>query len=585
MNIFFSCLLQILVHNCQHQGEAERHFSKLCIATHLCFESLKDIILLAHSILFDLFEVLTKYSLHKDDLWIFAILSFVPVGPDEGEQALCCQNSLPICSSAGVGSDSAPRYVLWNTGQFCFDIPQRLLLQNIFRFQNNAKASYACVCFYGYILHKITAPRKMAFVARNPDELQVVFFGGVLMSEAADRIFNFCPLICFGHIYFIHFVSIVITRSGHQHSWNNAVHKHIMSAEEKLLKNLSESLYNPSKDAKVFLYSPKYGCDNVKTVKADVKVIWAVIAVKRARLDFQEKYWVKLHKNKIVNDVHLWDFTWTNANQSEREKDLEAIRTKVSNYDFVTLHRPNRNLPASYIWAQFYKHYAEISSDNDVVVKVDDDIIFVNASEFKCFVNYVHEKQEVLTVSANVVNNGVVAHIQQLLGIVPFNVATLEYPKGGKLGSLWASAEKCFSLHKYFTEHPDNFWRPDIIRYKERMSINFIAFSGRRAKEVFVLTQDHGGDEAGITAFANTQMGATNVVYMRLVVAHASFGEQDKSYPKLNDKILTLYQNASFIYEHWRLHRKMFMLKLGRNGWQGFPNLILLLFVCPETQK
>ncbi len=177
---------------------------------------------------------------------------------------------------------------------------------------------------------------------------------------------------------------------------------------------------------------------------------------------------------------------------------------------------------------------------------MDDDIVFVNISEFKCFVNYVHEMQDVLTVSANIVNNGVVAHMQQELGIVPSTLGRMEYAPGGMHGSLFESAAKCLKLHKYFLTHASNFRRPEIMRYKENLSINFIAYSGRRAKEIHQLvTADGRKDERAITTRANTKQGAISVVYMRLVVAHGTYEKQSLNNSNLGSEVIHLYEKAT----------------------------------------
>ncbi len=284
----------------------------------------------------------------------------------------------------------------------------------------------------------------------------------------------------------------------------------------------------------MFLYSSKYECDSAKTLKADINVTWAVFAGRRDRLAFQEKYWVQLHNQGIVNVVHLWHFT--SLDPLGWRKNLDFLLAKAKQYDFVFVQRPHKNPIASQLRG-FYEYYQMHSGPNDVIVKVDDDIIFVNTSEFKCFVNYVHEKQDVFTVSANVVNSGVVAHIQQELGIVPLSVGRMEYPPGGLEGSLFASLDKCVNLHKYFLEHPGDFFRPEIFQYKERLSINFIAYSGRRASEIHSLVKADGNDERGITTRANTQLGLTSVVYMRLVVSHATYFKQRH----IADKVKQLY--------------------------------------------
>ncbi len=260
---------------------------------------------------------------------------------------------------------------------------------------------------------------------------------------------------------------------------------------------------------------------------------------------------MQLHEAGLVTEVHLWDFTLRDKVASERRKNRRFIDAKAAQYDFVKIKDPtpssSRIFPGfskwkDELWYNFYKYYADNMNANDVLVKVDDDILYVNVSEFGCFTKYVHYEISAFTVSANIVNNGVVAHIQQKLGILPLDLGYLEYPHGGAYGSLWGSANQAYKLHKYFVEHMEDFYHDKLIRYRERLSINLLAYSGRVAQMAYETLRHHGGDEPGLTTYANVVLNVTNVIYMRLVAAHATFHGQSLTEPEKAQAILDLYR-------------------------------------------
>ncbi len=301
-------------------------------------------------------------------------------------------------------------------------------------------------------------------------------------------------------------------------------------------------------------------------------------------LQLQEKYWVQLHSQGLLTEVHLWDFTHRGKRISESEQRLNQawIHQKASRYSFVRVltepgpddcnatDEPCRACASDAVcYNQYYQYYPEHTKPHDVVVKVDDDTLFVNVSEFKCFVQFVHDNADVFLVSANVVNNAVVAHAQQTLGVLPASLGTFEFPPDGnpRKSSLYRSARKAHDLHRYFLSHQSDFFRESLVQVKSRLSINFIGFSHANSREISRLTWkvfldrrrhekltrkltrkwwDHDAyDEAALTTYASAVLNRKEVVYMRLVVAHGSKSSQMKDNPRLVHQTVQMYLNVT----------------------------------------
>ena len=243
-----------------------------------------------------------------------------------------------------------------------------------------------------------------------------------------------------------------------------------------------------------------------------------------------------MYKEGLVTEIHLWNFTWRDYNVSEREFNQEWIRKIAEQYSFVKVLESNEN---SFI--PFYRFYSQNTSDQDVVIKADDDIVFVNVSEVKCFVKFVATTKEAFIVSTNVVNNGVIAYVQQCSGVIPLSLERMEYPSKGKSGTLWGSPEKAYYLHKYFVTHQEDFFQDAVFRYWARLSVNCFAYSGRNANKAYKLVSKDGDDEHQLTTVAN-KAGAVSLIYMRLVVAHATYHPQG-DVEDWTERILGLYED------------------------------------------
>ena len=242
---------------------------------------------------------------------------------------------------------------------------------------------------------------------------------------------------------------------------------------------LQNSHLKNSSNQKYLVLKSQFHCDSGETNGIHRQVYWTIFAGRKNRLELQEKYWHTLKKKDLITEVHLWDFTYRNPDKKEAELSRQWIYSKSKEFSFIqVMSNPG------FLWSTYYKHYANYEKNNSIIIKVDDDIIWINSSEFRCFVKFVQESEHVFLVSANVVNNEVIAFFQQKLGCFPNTLRNFTYNKGGEMGKLANSADIGYQFHKYFISHKSNFYQKAIIQFTERLNINFIAFQSENAKEI-----------------------------------------------------------------------------------------------------
>jgi len=178
-------------------------------------------------------------------------------------------------------------------------------------------------------------------------------------------------------------------------------------------------------------------------------------------------------------------------------------------------------------WKNYYEHYDHPRYKDSVILKCDDDIVFIDLNKLPKFIEYVRTTDNDL-VFANTINNGVSAYYQQnKYELIPKTLMDLEYPEGGFCGSLWESGKKAEALHEYFIDNYKLFLERDyeneVIQITTRFSINFFGYKGSKwskIKDCFV------DDERMLTVDYVQERGFQNVFYTDMCVAHLSFYRQ-----------------------------------------------------------
>lgn len=194
-------------------------------------------------------------------------------------------------------------------------------------------------------------------------------------------------------------------------------------------------------------------------------------------------------------------------------------------------------------WHNYYSHYVNPIYENDVVIKCDDDIVFLDLKTLPNFISYVRDGTADI-VFANTINNGVSAFYQQnKFHLLPDELGHFEYPEQGLYGSLWSSGEKASLLHKYFIANHEKFltfdYHKEVIPIDTRFSINLFAMKAEKWHKISDCGED---DEYNLTVNYVLNRGLINCIYSEFYASHLSFYKQNENFPDIED-VINQYKN------------------------------------------
>jgi hypothetical protein len=206
------------------------------------------------------------------------------------------------------------------------------------------------------------------------------------------------------------------------------------------------------------------------------KVIFTIFAGRKYYLEVLFKYLDYLIDNDKIQEVHLWNYT-------KNETDNIYLNSLVKNKYFIFKPK-NKN---GRQWDDYYKYYCKHAkyNDNDIIIKCDDDVVFIDIDYFDAFIDQVGNKNLYFP---NIVNNDVCAFIQsknnihQLLTNVRFN-------KRGNVNALsdwYKMYDKAKLIHLDFLSNPKKYVIScPNINISSRISINFFAGQLRYIKKLY----------------------------------------------------------------------------------------------------
>jgi len=200
-------------------------------------------------------------------------------------------------------------------------------------------------------------------------------------------------------------------------------------------------------------------------------------------------------------------------------------------------------------WKNYYSYYNDKKFENDIIIKCDDDIVFIDLYKLPKFIDFIR-KNDYDLVFANIINNGVSAYFQQnKYNLIPKEIMDLEYPPNGACGSLWESGKKAELLHDYFTKNYKKFldyeYNNEIIPINTRFSINFFGYKGKnwhKIKDCYV------DDECMLTIDYVSNRKFNNILYSDFYVSHLSYFMQNNSGINLN-KLIDVYNELYITLE------------------------------------
>jgi len=277
--------------------------------------------------------------------------------------------------------------------------------------------------------------------------------------------------------------------------------------------------------------------------------VMIVFAGRKAVMSLLLRYLDKMVQQCSVHEVHMWDYAkdlydhfWVKGlgrkrNGTEFQVMTHSVKGHEWNdvYEFYSSKKSGSDRP------RWTPRSALAKRENTVLVKADDDIIYIDTSRFDSYVKYIQTHREKFIVHANIVNNGVTAyyqarHIQEL------RIQGLdEYPgqdgQPGAYGPLLNGGNRATELHKYFLSNRKKFsWsegdgclvygKEAAARYglsgQGRFSINFFGARWEQWDNVYRLAQSPKGDEVGISLEGSAE-GKQQCIFTGFNVVHFGF--------------------------------------------------------------
>ena len=274
-------------------------------------------------------------------------------------------------------------------------------------------------------------------------------------------------------------------------------------------------------------------------------IIYSIFAGRKEYLEILFVYLNKYLKNNTIDEVHLWDFC-RNPTDSTYIRTIQSENVRIFNPgEYVQKYKQELQLKLWEKWAPYYAYYKNNLNDDDILIKSDDDILYIQ--NLDKFVNLMLDNRKYGLYFPNIVNNDVAFKFQCEYGIIPPHMHSLLQLQSNKsLGtpiSNWYMRNECGEQIQYFfLKNKESFIKKDVlceIHDNSRVSINFFGIHGYNVKKFFhtyltLIVNPYSqnickdiGDEPIITSHIQKVHKHINVFVMECVVVHYSFGPQN----------------------------------------------------------
>lgn len=267
------------------------------------------------------------------------------------------------------------------------------------------------------------------------------------------------------------------------------------------------------------------------------RVIFTVFAGRRRFMHILMGYVQPLLQEGVVDEVHIWDYCKVAADR-EYLKGLTtsaALRVMTPPPSDLTAKFPNK-------WKGYYAHYAHSLRDDDLLIKCDDDVVFIaNLHRLLAFARADGGAHHLYFPS--IVNNDVSAAFQAADGVITDPEFTVELQRSRLDGphsrapmSDWYNCTACAEhVHSLFLGAPSRFFTGCAHTWAvpARVPINFFVMPGRRVREHFSsYAKEAYVDEAYLTALLTERTGVPSVLVSDAVVVHLAFAFQHLHAPR-----------------------------------------------------
>ena len=257
---------------------------------------------------------------------------------------------------------------------------------------------------------------------------------------------------------------------------------------------------------------------------------FTVFAGRRRYLSVLMVYVQPLVEQHVVDHVHLWDYT-------RLPSDREYLST-LAGPSVHVIPQPTSDRGAKFPnkWKGYYAHYATLLAANDILIKCDDDVVFV--ANLPVLLKVLREdKGAHLLYYPSVVNNDVAAAFQAADGVITdpeYVVGLRASVEEGRFSrtpmSDWFNCTHCAEhVHSKFLARPESFFTGCLHEWHTacRVPINFFAMRGDAVRRHFsAYASEQYVDEPYFTSLLTERTRMPSLLVSDVVVVHFSFGFQ-----------------------------------------------------------
>jgi hypothetical protein len=252
-------------------------------------------------------------------------------------------------------------------------------------------------------------------------------------------------------------------------------------------------------------------------------VYLTIFAGRQRYMEILQVYIDSLFQKESIHQVHFWIFTKVHDDSVY----IENIAKNASRYKVFT---PGREYTQYDAYYEYYLNSTEYD-DNDILLKCDDDIVFIDVHKFD---EYVYMIKENGLYFPNIVNNDVGAYFQNKFHVhkYVFTAKDIMHINSTKSLSNWHKHKyQAMYVHSLFLENHHKFSIPrrEPVRYHGRISINFFGATFGVAKKYLRAFFTYGAhdDEPFLThTVYNYISNYSNFIKLNFNVVHFAFGQQ-----------------------------------------------------------
>ena len=255
---------------------------------------------------------------------------------------------------------------------------------------------------------------------------------------------------------------------------------------------------------------------------------------------------IKLH---IIDEYHMFNFSRLISDHEFILSEYERLKLLYPNQIFIHNSEDNlkliNNKRKKIDWSPFYKNISTTSNDNDIIIKCDDDILFIDIYSLKNALEDRFNDKISFLIHSNCINNGICTYYQSHLFPRLQNELDI-YPCGGILGIIFEKPEISYAIHNQFSSdllsniNNLNKYLINDVYLNSRISINFILLNGYDAKYLQDVSTD---DEYMLSSFIPEKLCKPNKINGNLITSHLSYSFQDKIILNRKD----IYNNYNII--------------------------------------